>query len=265
MADRVDPDSLLELVRYRREYLQFLAPEPRHKRDVIDALDDSRSTVDRAIERLQEAGVVARTDDGAWVTTTQGDILLAAVEELRETAETVGAAESVLPYFPCEERVPPSLFRDAVVEVATGPRPLAIAERVRTALASADAIRGFAMADHNVGVKDEVIERSLGDPAVDVEFVFDAALADGVAATGDVPIAEMAAEPGNGFYVHEAVPFGLYLVERSNGPQVTVVGYDDQNIVRGQVTSTNPEAVHWADEVFERYREESRDFRTLLD
>jgi predicted transcriptional regulator len=265
MADRVDPDSLLELVRYRRAYLQFLAPEPRHKRDVIDALEDSRSTVDRAIERLHDAGVVTRTDDGAWVTTTQGDVLLAAVEELRETAEVVGAAEEVLPYFPCEERVPPALFRDAVVDVANGPRPLAIAERVRDAMANADAIRGFAMADHDVGVKDELIERSLGDPGVDVEFVFDAALADGVAANDDVPIAEMAAEPGNGFYVHETVPFGLYLVEQSTGPQVTIVGYDEQNIVRGQVTSTNPGAVHWAETVFERYREESRDVRTLLD
>lgn len=255
MTTGTEPDRLLSLVQRRRAYLRELAAGPRHKRDLIDALGDSRSTVDRAVETLQDAGLVTRTDDGAWTATTAGDVLLGAVEETLETVDAVTAATDLLPYLPCEEAVPPALFRDAAVEVATGPTPLAVAENVRETIAGADAVRGFAVADHEVGVKTDFFDAVLGDDPFPFEYVFDADLAAGLYPGGDVPWSALRDATEADIVVHDDLPFGLMLLDHGAETWLVLIVYDDQRVVRGQIRTPNPTAVAWGEDVFERYRE----------
>src|SRR6056297_4211338 len=75
-----DHADAIETVGRRADFLERLAEEPLRKRAMVDALGHSRSTVDRAIAALEEAGLVERTDEG-YVSTLAGRL---AVERYRE-------------------------------------------------------------------------------------------------------------------------------------------------------------------------------------
>jgi len=260
-----DVDDLLSLAERRRPYLSLLSAGPEHKRDVIDELGDSRSTVDRAIERLADRGLVDRTDDGAWTATTKGELLLETVEETRACVESIAAGADLLAHLPCDEPVPPALFRDAAVDIADGPTPLAIAERVRDTVATATGIRGFAVADHGAGVNEDILASTFGDDGFEFDYVFDRSLVEGMQPAEDVSWAELTDPPNAHATVASDLPFGLMLTEHDDGPRLTIVVYDDRNVVQGQVQTDNPEAVAWGSDVFERYRERGTPLTTWLE
>ena len=229
--------DLLELGQRRHDYLTLLASGPCHKRDLIDDLEDSRSTVDRAIEALRDRGLVARTADGAWTATTKGHVLKETVERTCEAAAAIETADDLLEHLPCDELVPPALFQDAVVEHADGPTPLVIAERVRENMAAADAVRGFAAADHETGIKDHV---------------FDETLLAGLA-TDDDRYAELCDRSNATAAVYDGLPFGLLLADVDGETRMTLIIYDDSGVVRGQITTADRGAVCWGEDVFEKY------------
>lgn len=82
---------MLETALARRDYLERLAEAPAWKRTLIDDLGDSRSTVDRAVETLQDVGLVERTEDG-FRTTYAGRVLLDTATEASGGAADGGAA-----------------------------------------------------------------------------------------------------------------------------------------------------------------------------
>jgi predicted transcriptional regulator len=252
MSDAATATDLLAVAQRRHEYLALLAAEPHHKRDVIDELGDSRSTVDRAIEALQEAELVVRTADGAWTVTTKGDVLRQTIARTREAVGAIATAGDLLEHLPCEEQVPPALFQDAVVERAEGPTPLAIAERVRNNMLAADSVRGFAAADHGTGVKEEAFESVLGDDSFEFAYVFDESLVDGLSAT-DGRYRELCELPNATAAVYDGLPFGLLLADVGDETRMTMIVYDDSSVVRGQITTTDRGAVCWGEELFERY------------
>jgi len=70
-----DGDDLPSLVGRREPTLRLLSDGPTTNRDVIDALEVSRSTVTRALRELEEAGFVGRRD-GGYATTLAGRFAL---------------------------------------------------------------------------------------------------------------------------------------------------------------------------------------------
>jgi len=265
MSGGNDVDDLLSLVERRRPYLSLLAAGPEHKRDVIDALGDSRSTVDRAIEDLTDRGLVTRTDDGAWTATTKGDVLLETVEETRASVASIAAASDLLAHFPCDEPVPPALFRDATVDVADGPTPLAIAERVRDTVTTATGIRGFAVADHGTGVKEDIFAATFADDGFAFDYVFDESLVEGMLQSDEVPWDRLTHASNARLTVTSGLPFGLMLTEHEGGRRVTLIVYDERDMVRGQVQTDDPGAVAWGSDVFERYRARGTPIEKWLD
>jgi len=264
MPSGTDVGELLSLAERRRPYLSLLAAGPEHKRDVIDALGDSRSTVDRAIERLGDRSLVTRTDSGAWTTTTKGDVLLETVEETRAAVGSIAAASDLLADLPCNEPVPPSLFREATVDIADGPTPLAIAERVRDTVADATGIRGFAVADHGTGVKKDIFAATFDDDGFGFDYVFDESLVKRMLPGDEVPWDRLTDAPNARLTVTAALPFGLMITEHESGPRLTLIVYDERDVVRGQVQTDDPAAVAWGADVFERYRGQGRPLASWL-
>ena len=244
--------DLLELGQRRHDYLTLLASGPCHKRDLIDDLEDSRSTVDRAIEALRDRGLVARTADGAWTATTKGHVLKETVERTCEAAAAIETAGDLLEHLPCDEPVPPALFQDAVVEHADGPTPLVIAERVRENMAAADAVRGFAAADHETGVKEEAFAGVFDNDSFEFAYVFDETLLAGLA-TDDDRYAELCDRSNATAAVYDGLPFGLLLADVDGETRMTLIIYDDSGVVRGQITTADRGAVCWGEDVFEKY------------
>lgn len=82
----------IELVRRREEALARLREEPKQKPQLVEELDVSRSTVDRAISELTRVGLVCRVP-GGYRTTTLGASLLEAYRGFRRTATTATGVE----------------------------------------------------------------------------------------------------------------------------------------------------------------------------
>jgi hypothetical protein len=61
-------DAVEQTIRTRRAFLAALRGGPQRKRDLVDALETSRSTVDRAVSDLAAAGLVTETHDGVKIT-----------------------------------------------------------------------------------------------------------------------------------------------------------------------------------------------------
>jgi tetratricopeptide (TPR) repeat protein len=87
MGDR--GESVLDIVGRRWSVLESLLDGPTYKRDLVASVDRSRSTVDRSVRELADAGLVERTSDG-YVASAAGRL---AAEEYRSTTASLAAVE----------------------------------------------------------------------------------------------------------------------------------------------------------------------------
>ncbi|MFC6735948.1 MarR family transcriptional regulator, partial [Halolamina salina] len=136
MSSHTTIDELLDLVGDRAEFLRLLRDGPLFKRDIIDRLDTSRSTVDRAVDDLVEAGLVASVD-GGYRTTRTGRLVLQRYETLREDIENVIDAASVVDAMPAG-----ATLSAATVAKSTARRvdPHDVADLVRETIDGAESV-----------------------------------------------------------------------------------------------------------------------------
>lgn len=109
-----DDDSWEELVGHRLDFLTYLTETTADKRELVAALDCSRSTVDRAVRDLVAAGLVTQTG-GEYRTTPLGEVAAARHRHHRQTLGTIRSAVTLLDRLPPGETPPESLFVDATV------------------------------------------------------------------------------------------------------------------------------------------------------
>lgn len=109
-----DDHPLDGLVGRRSDFLTHLAETATDKRGLVAALDYSRSTVDRAVRDLLDAGLVTQTG-GKYRTTPLGEVAVARHRRHRQTLETIRAASVLLDRLQPGETPPDSLFVDATV------------------------------------------------------------------------------------------------------------------------------------------------------
>ena len=109
----------LKTLARRREYLETLAEGPQSKPDLVETLEDSRSTVDRAINELVEGGFVERQTEG-YVPTQSGRLVLARYQSFLGDTEAIVEAQPVVDAVPPACDPPIELVVDAHVVSVTG-------------------------------------------------------------------------------------------------------------------------------------------------
>lgn len=97
-------DDLVRLLERRGEFLRCLESSPRQKPDVVEALDWSRSTVDRALRELEQAGFVERTGEG-YATTLAGQLAARTYDEFIETVDNIHVASPLIETLPRDSSV----------------------------------------------------------------------------------------------------------------------------------------------------------------
>lgn len=107
-------DARLALVAKRVAYLDALADAPLHKPALVEAVGDSRSTVDRAVRRLLDAGLVERTDAG-FRTTFAGLLAADRYREYVADGTTVLEAADFLASLPRDCDLPVAALRSGEV------------------------------------------------------------------------------------------------------------------------------------------------------
>lgn len=129
--------SAVGVLAERLDVLRALDDAPREKPALVDELDYSRSTVDRAIRSLEAAGYVTFVDGGHTLTVT-GTLALERYEALVAETETALEAAPVLDALPPGLELPPSVLTDAEVAVGDADR---IVDRLSAALSTGDRCR----------------------------------------------------------------------------------------------------------------------------
>lgn len=140
MGRDMDVDAQIELVSQRGEFLEVLIDDQLRKRDLVDELDTSRATVNRAISDLEAAGLVERGSEGHTATLAGRLALERYRAYVRESTAVLTASDVLAPLSPdCALDVDAIAGGDA--HVAAEPVPYRPRELVHDSIARADAYR----------------------------------------------------------------------------------------------------------------------------
>jgi predicted transcriptional regulator len=244
-------DDALRLVSRRRDVLERLCGQPAWKRDLVDDLPYSRSTVDRAIADLSAESLVAK-GDGGYVTTLTGRLFLDVVDEASETLATLRAANDWLGHLPPDAPVSPALFADAQVVTSTSPSPSDCLDAAVESLRTADRVRGLSVADNDPRWPRTLYERSVGAESLVADLVMTAEMADYVLDDYADWIPGYRESDALRVRVRETLPFGLFLLDHGDETEVHLFVHDDDAAVVARVSNDTPAAVAWAESLFER-------------
>lgn len=143
MCSRHRRKPLLDVVEQRSSVLDSLLDDGRDKRELVEELDCSRSTVDRAIRELESLDVVEYAD-GEYRPTTFGRLAVAEYRRFEERIETMKRLKPALEWLPVKEfDLELGCLTDAEVVVSTPEDPYAPANYHADAMAETDTFRGL--------------------------------------------------------------------------------------------------------------------------
>ncbi|PSP80127.1 hypothetical protein BRC81_02755 [Halobacteriales archaeon QS_1_68_20] len=256
MSD-TDPPPELDMVARRIEFLEYLWEEPRQKPEMVDALDNSRSTVDRAIRELEVAGLVERRDGGFATTSTGAAMAESYRDYVREQGSLLEAHELL-------DVLPPSapLGREAVVggdvHLADGPTPYQPLEHVESAVRHAERLRGLVPTLSNPHTVRLCHDRAIED-GMQAELVLGPELYRTIDGSLQAQFAEMAQRGDVTLSVGEQPGFTFLVSEREETTQVVVVVYDDGDALHGVLVNEAENCVRWAEDCFQQVEQEAEE------
>lgn len=240
----------------RHEFLVSLRAGPREKRALVETLDVSRSTVDRAIRELQSEGLVERERRGFRLTAA-GRLAVSFTEGLLSVTGDLRAVAEVLEPVPASAPIDGRVVRGATVAEATRTtryKPLAAVDEL---LCEATRLYGITPLITRQRSMDRLAE-AVTDRGADAEIVFGESLAEQLLPSMGEEIRSMV---NAGFRPLSAsdLPFGLVLGETPDGWRTCVITYTDDGDLRGVITNDAPEATAWAWDVYRNYRRDAVD------
>jgi tetratricopeptide (TPR) repeat protein len=235
--------DVVSLALRRRNVLDALA-EPRTKRDLVSALDVSRSTVDRAVRELETAGLVD-WDDDAYRLTAVGAAVRTELDRLLAVGDGAAAIASAFPALSPDLDIPPALLADGTLHTPSA-EGHQLPDIVRTYLRDAERFQAVAPPTTAPTILSPV--RELSGASVDV--VLD------TESVGSLPerlpgIARwLAAADRVDAFAGDVPPVAVIVAETSDDDAVLVVGEDALGET-ACIEATDPDAVAWGRELVE--------------
>lgn len=257
MAGRQFDEEVLETAIDRRPALSALADEPHHRRELQAKLDISKTTCHRIVRSFDEKGLLRRTDRG-YELTELGEFLERQVDRFHSR---VRAAYRLEPLVTAFESTDVDFDVDAFADASiTEPRPDDPTPPIKQAWerfqeSAMDTVRivdgtQFAPPLYERGVLEAALET-----AVAGEVIVPKSYADHlVTEYPDLHRAFADASAQLGYRIYDDVPFGMSIHDE----YVELRAYDDDTgslvlLVHGE----SPEALAWAEDVYDHYREKA--------
>lgn len=242
----------------RSSFVRSLAERPRDKRGLADDLDTSRSTVDRVVRELLDAGLAERVE-GRYQLTSVGRCALGAYDECLDSLRGVHAARDLLSMLPADAPLDPAFLTGATVHTSTPNIPDSAIQELFSSIEHAERVYGVAPVAL-VGQLRPFYETATAGGTV-VEMIIADELFDRlVAAPSSRTVIEDQLRHESVTLYRGSVPFrfGLWVTESEAG----IVVYTDTG-VGGVARNDTKAAVEWANEQFETLRENAE--RLTLD
>lgn len=251
MAD--DREGVTAVVDSRREVLEYLAADPHSQAEIADALDVSRSTVTRAIQDLQTYDLVARVE-GEYRTTRLGDSLLETHQRYLEMVSKIMAADTLFEHLPRDAPFESWLLTEGTFEPVEPGASFQVRERVNEQFKEATRIVGMGRT-RSERESASVYYEKVVEEARPIENVLSVDLYRHIQTLEWSP--EFFAAENFDVYIHESVPYGLFVVEKPETETMIMVIYDEEDAMKGVILSDSPSAIGWARDVYRRYRDEA--------
>jgi predicted transcriptional regulator len=249
-------DELVSLLARRIEVLERLLEQPRTRPELVDELDISRSTVDRAVRELEGMGLV-EFDDGAYQASLVGHLAHREYAELRQELITLEEAADLLTTLPPDAPLDLSVLKGGEVVVAREPAPHVPGSRLPEFLRGANHIRSLSMAYTTPETGDVVAERVQTDETL-TEIVIEQDLYEYLMESGALDIDSLAEDETFNVGLTTDLPFGLIIADRGDGTDVCLAVYGPDRTLEGIVINDTPAAISWAESVWEQYSSEAR-------
>lgn len=247
--------TFMELVEKRSGVLERLAEEAAHKRDLVEELDCSRSTIDRAIRELVGEELVA-CEDGRYRTTAAGAVACHAHRQFARLANDIGGARDLLGQLTADEPLDPMLLRDAEVARASELTRVELLEPIQCRLREADAIAVVLPELADIGHLD--IYRQRAETGVQTDIVLDPELYATLRVQRPRTLRQLGSADGATCHVAETPPCGLIVTEQNGEATATVLLFNDGQII-GTITNDTSSVLAWANRNIADLREVGRD------
>jgi predicted transcriptional regulator len=261
MSQETDVGDELDLVAKRSDILELLDGERLPKRTIADELGYSRSTVNRAVAALSDAGLVDDAPSGCR-TTFVGSLLAAQYDEYVNAATNVLRGREVLTSLPPDADLPPSVLADAEVSTPGGSSPYEPYHAIEALLERAvGQVRMYVPTFSNPrGVE---LARTLSERLA-VEIVFDGELL--AQLRSDVPEEVetlFALEGFTGYETATGPEYTLVVVDTDSGMEGAVVIHSTERELVGCLVTRDHDATQWMHGRYAEIRAESERLDTF--
>lgn len=234
-------DDLIATATRRRELLGLLDP-PLDKRDLVDELGRSRSTVDRTMRELEVLGVVEYVSEG-FVPTEIGHALVREYEAFVERLDGILAASGLLSVLDPDVELDAALLAGAEIVTQKSVAPHIPGTQLAELIREADRLTCVTHAHSHPQAMETVY--SLANDGVEMTFVFPAPLLEHVRSLHPDRFQRMFGLPNYETHVVGETPYGLFVVETPNETRVCLLIYNGDNEMKGMISNSSSEAVDW--------------------
>ena len=253
---------LVELLESRFDCLERLTEERLHKPGLVDCLDVSRSTVDRAVRRLEDAGYVRRTDEGYTATLT-GRRAVESHRVHRQNIADLAASANVLAPLTPDSAVDLDVIAHSESIEATEPTPYEPRERIAADLRGADRCRIALPALPDPKLARLLYERVVTD-GCRVELLVSDSLLDRLREEFPLKL-PMIADRDVVTVRTGAVPeYGLVFTDGPDGPCVSVLVFGSGGALHGILRNDTEQAITWVRRRFDAVVADATDVTDAL-
>lgn len=247
--------ELRETVDKRYDVLAALASKPQTKPELVDTIDLSRSTIDRAVGALEDTGCIKRRGSDYHLTQL-GHVSLDEYTRYRETITGVAAASDVIDALPADVHIDPVFFRGVTVHTANPHAPeSALGESIEQ-LESTDQLLGLAPVV--LSLYTDVLTDLVSEHDLRAEILLHENTLNSLVEYYQDGFSEIRMADYFDFFVTDQdLPYALWIMERDECPLVGITVHEKGG-VRGVLMNDSPDAVSWARKVYEQYRDQAR-------
>lgn len=248
--------GVVDTLSRRTRILRALESDPRSKRDLADALEVSRSTVDRGVRELEVLGFVERCEEG-YRLSSGGRLARTEYDRTDAALEAIGAAADLLAHLPRDAPMSVRMLEGATTQVPDPHAPNEPFEALTDLIEDATRFRGVSGAERVPELRHVLYERTVEDD-LDAEAVFTERLVEFL--SDSYPETVRAVIDDGGFDIHTIpeIPYGLGIFETPAYSCALVVVHEDPADVHGIIQNDTPDALEWAEETYRRFREAAR-------
>ncbi|SFL50491.1 Predicted transcriptional regulator, contains HTH domain [Halogranum rubrum] len=248
---RPDPTEVMAVVARRGTVLRAVDTEGVPKRDLVEALSVSRSTIDRAVRELEAIGFIERQDDGRYCRTLPGELALSEYDQFASRMDGLVTGVDIVSLLPADTPFDTCVLEDATIVAAERHSPLVPVESLSDLVNRANEVDAIAPAVLPQQV--EVYHAKLVEGTLDARLVVTDVVVERLVSAYGVELRESLATGRLSVrQTGRSIPYSLVVAETDEGTEMGLLIYADSG-VQGFIGNDTPGAVEWARGVFDKY------------